>query len=140
MSGGSWNYASYDISDAASRMAIWDKELSELLEDLSHVCHDCEWADDSDISEEDARDAIKRFKAKWFGTDRAERLPQTQCPYYHGDRHYCSVHEDVRAIDRDALLALADEMNDACPESASVAIGYIDDYALRIREACGVAR
>ena len=40
-------------------------------------------------------------------------------------------------VDRDALLALADEMNDACPESASVAIGYIDDYARRIREACG---
>ena len=39
--------------------------------------------------------------------------------------------------DRDALLALAEEMNGACPESASVAIGYIDDYALRIREACG---
>ena len=43
-------------------------------------------------------------------------------------------------IDRDALLALADEMDNACPESASVAIGYIDDYALRIREACGVER
>ena len=40
-------------------------------------------------------------------------------------------------IDRDALLALADEMNGACPESASVAIGYIDDYASRIREAVG---
>lgn len=63
--------------------------------------------------------------------------PPTQCPYYHSDRHYCSIH-DVPAIDRDALLALADEMDDACPESASVAIGYIDDYARRIREALGV--
>ena len=41
-------------------------------------------------------------------------------------------------VDRDALLAIADEMNDACPESASVAIGYLDDYACRIREAVGV--
>lgn len=40
--------------------------------------------------------------------------------------------------DRDALLALAEEMDNACPESASVAIGCIDDYALRIREALGV--
>ena len=40
-------------------------------------------------------------------------------------------------VDLCALLALADEMDDACPESASVAIGYIDDYALRIREAVG---
>ena len=44
---------------------------------------------------------------------------------------------EYAGIDRDALLALADEMNDACPESASVAIGYIDDYARRIREAVG---
>ena len=49
-------------------------------------------------------------------------------------RHYQPM-PDVKA-----LLALADEMDVACPESASVAIGYIDDYALRIREACGVAR
>ena len=33
--------------------------------------------------------------------------PPTQCPYYHSDRHYCSIH-DVPAIDRDALLALAE--------------------------------
>ena len=44
---------------------------------------------------------------------------------------------ELTGIDRDALLALADEMDDACPESASVAIGYIDDYARRIREAVG---
>ena len=44
---------------------------------------------------------------------------------------------DYMGIDRDALLALVDEMDDACPESGSVAIGYIDDYARRIREAVG---
>ena len=32
--------------------------------------------------------------------------PPRQCPYYHGDRHYCSIH-DVPAMDRDALLELA---------------------------------
>ena len=28
--------------------------------------------------------------------------PPTQCPYYHSDRHHCSIH-DIPAIDRDAL-------------------------------------
>ena len=48
----------------------------------------------------------------WYpASDAADRLadliePPTQCPYYHSDRHYCSIH-DVPAIDRDALLALA---------------------------------
>ena len=58
--------------------------------------------------------------------------PPTQCPYYRSDRHYCSIH-DVPAIDRDALLKLADEMD----------YGYnfpdvAHDYAMRIRKACGV--
>ena len=33
--------------------------------------------------------------------------PPTQCPYYHSDRHYCSIH-DVPAMDRDALIELAE--------------------------------
>ncbi|WP_291290399.1 hypothetical protein [Enorma sp.] len=37
--------------------------------------------------------------------------PPLQCPHYHSDRHYCSVHEDVAVIDRDALLALADVLS-----------------------------
>lgn len=40
-------------------------------------------------------------------------------------------------IDRDALLELADEMDGAYPDSRDVAVEYIDDYARRIREACG---
>ena len=39
--------------------------------------------------------------------------PPLQCPYYRSDRHYCSIH-DVPAMDRDALLALADEMARVC--------------------------
>ena len=58
-----------------------------------------------------------------------------------GDKLDEAVHRamaEYAGVDREALLALADEMDDACPESASVAIGYIDDYARRIREALGV--
>ena len=55
----------------------------------------------------------------------------------HAVRRASGFIPDYMGIDRDALLALVDEMDDACPESASVAIGYIDDYARRIREAVG---
>ena len=36
--------------------------------------------------------------------------PPARCPHYHSGRHYCSVHEDMALVDREALLALADEM------------------------------
>jgi hypothetical protein len=41
-------------------------------------------------------------------------------------------------IDRGALLELAEEMDGVYPDSRDVAVEYIDDYARRIREACGV--
>ena len=43
--------------------------------------------------------------------------PPTQCPYYHSDRHHCSAYDDV--VDRDTLLALADEMQRDLDECAS---------------------
>lgn len=42
-------------------------------------------------------------------------------------------------IDRDALLALADEMETADPEDLDVAIDYVTECASRIREALGVS-
>lgn len=44
---------------------------------------------------------------------------------------------EYTGIDLDALLELADEMDRAYPDSRDVAVEYIDDYARRIREACG---
>lgn len=72
--------------------------------------------------------------------------PPTQCPYYHSDRHYCSVHEDLQVIDRDALLALADEIdrksNDGSvnPDPMRPLASSLElfGYARRIREALGV--
>ena len=66
--------------------------------------------------------------------------PPTQCPYYHSDRHYCSIH-DVPAIDRDALLALADEMQRDLDECASdhEIVGKLQYQIDRIREALGVS-
>ena len=88
----------------------------------------------------------------WYAAaDAADRLadliePSAQCPYYHGDRHYCSIH-DVPAIDRDALLALADEMEEfgnLPVKHPGIRVLHNDDfsielgYARRIREALGV--
>lgn len=88
----------------------------------------------------------------WYpAADAADRLadliePPTQCPHYNSDRHYCSIH-DVPAIDRDALLALADEMEEfgnLPVKHPGIRVLHNDDfsrelgYARRIREALGV--
>ena len=50
----------------------------------------------------------------------------------------CHLYEPK--VDRDALLALADEIEDN-DVTYSVSTQYVlDDYARRIREACGVER
>lgn len=80
--------------------------------------------------------------ADWVGI--AHRLadliePPTQCPYYHSDRHYCSAYDDV--VDRDALLALADEMeSDArvLGDDYGVAADVLRTRAAQLREAFGV--
>lgn len=106
--------------------------------------------------------------------------PPTQCPYYHSDRHYCSIHDvpatsqkvaeemfgkmchstkeeadaydamlksksvEIHPVDREALLALAGEMQGYADGAASgdgfpyVNAGSLWSYADRIREACGV--
>ena len=69
-----------------------------------------------------------------------------QCPHYHSDTHYCSIHEDIQPIDRDALLVLADEIdrksNDGTvnPDPMKPIASSLDlfGYARRIREAVGV--
>ena len=65
--------------------------------------------------------------------------PPRQCPYYHSDRHRCSAYDDV--VDRDALLALADEM-----DAYSIQFGTglqactIQAWAFSIRESLGVSK
>lgn len=78
--------------------------------------------------------------ADWVGI--AHRLadliePPTQCPYYRSDRHYCSAYDDV--VDRDALLALADEMDDLAEAwGGKYPTNRVAAYARSIREALGV--
>lgn len=64
--------------------------------------------------------------------------PPRGCPCYDSAEHRCSFH-DAPAVDRDALLVLADELEDN-DVTYSVSTQYVlDDYARRIREACGEA-
>ena len=74
MSGGSYNYA-YITVEAEYVGKMFDAELDSLMKDLVVVLHDLEWWVDDDISEEDYRDAVRKFKKKWFG-NRDERLVQ----------------------------------------------------------------
>ena len=68
--------------------------------------------------------------------------PPRQCPYYDSGRHWCSIH-DVPTIDRDALLALAEELEeDACWEVQTSGdtrgAWRLKDTCDRIREELGV--
>lgn len=104
------------------------------------------WTDDSDWGWKDVSNLV---------ADLIE--PPTQCPYYRSDRHYCSAYDDV--VDRDALLALADEMEGekrdiscatcradfgmACYDykpNATCMEACLRYYARRIRDALGVER
>ena len=73
MSGGSYNYECYRV-DEEYVGAMHDAELDEMMKDLVEVLHDVEWWQSGDICEEDYRQTVKVFKAKWFDSDRGERL------------------------------------------------------------------
>ena len=66
--------------------------------------------------------------------------PPRKCPCYDSGRHRCSIH-DVPAIDRAALLALADEMQgelDECADDHEI-VGNLQSQINRIRKALGVS-
>ena len=73
MSGGSYNYEYCRVEDEYVG-AMHDAELDEMMKDLVEVLHDVEWWQSSDICEDDYRKTVKAFKAKWFDSDRGERL------------------------------------------------------------------
>ena len=73
MSGGSYNYEYYRVEEEYVG-SMYDAELDEMMEDLVKVLHDVEWWQSGDIGEDDYRKTVKAFKAKWFDSDRCERL------------------------------------------------------------------
>ena len=73
MSGGSHDYICYRINDElCGRME--DKELNDLINDISILAHDLEWYHSGDIGRESYIKSINAFKKKWFKANRDERL------------------------------------------------------------------
>lgn len=72
MSGGSRNYFYRELEEQAGEMR--DRELDELVRDLSNVMHDLEWWESGDYGESAYREAVREFKHKWFGGAREEVL------------------------------------------------------------------
>ena len=72
MSGGSLNYICYSLAEVAGELR--DRELDDLVQDLSKVLHDAEWWLSRDIGEESYREKARKFKEKWFKESREERL------------------------------------------------------------------
>lgn len=64
MSGGSLNYFYCELQDHAKDFG--DKELDELVSDLSELFHDREWYLSSDTGIGDWNEARDAFKEKWF--------------------------------------------------------------------------
>lgn len=64
--------------------------------------------------------------------------PPLQCPHYHSDRHYCSVHDDA-IVDREALLETLSCMDAAVRWAGpDVERDIVEAWADDIREALGV--
>lgn len=73
MSGGSHNYIYCRIeTDLVGQME--DRELNDLMKDIVTLAHDLEWYHSSDISRDDYRESVRKFKDKWFKQSREERL------------------------------------------------------------------
>ena len=73
MSGGSHDYICFKIQEELCGQ-MRDAELNDLVQDVANLAHDLEWADSCDISYEDYKTSIHKFKEKWFESDRHQRL------------------------------------------------------------------
>lgn len=72
-SGGSYDYIS-DKLDMYCSNNMHDIELDDLIKDLIPLLHELEWWQSGDTREENYRAEVKKFKEKWFGTERVDRL------------------------------------------------------------------
>lgn len=74
MSGGSMDYLCYKIENQLSY--VDDLEVKELMTDLAELMHDLEWWQSGDYSRDSYEETLSKFKAKWFGDNRNERLKE----------------------------------------------------------------
>ena len=73
MSGGSRNYICNKIDDYLCGQ-MYDEELNDLMKDICQLAHDVEWYDSADFGEEEYFASVRKFKKKWFLTERNVRL------------------------------------------------------------------
>ena len=73
MSGGCKNYICYKIENELVGQ-MHDKELDDLMKDIAELVHDLEWFEDADYSYDTYKATADKFKNKWFGNSRSERL------------------------------------------------------------------
>jgi hypothetical protein len=74
VSGGSMDYLCYKIENQLSY--IDDPEIKDLMTDLAELMHDLEWWQSGDYSRDSYEETLSKFKAKWFGDNRNERLKE----------------------------------------------------------------
>ena len=72
MSGGYMDYVYARVAEAAAY--VKDKEVHDLLMDLSELLHDLEWYESGDYGRDTYLRSLAEFKKKWFKDDRSERL------------------------------------------------------------------
>lgn len=75
MSGGSHDYLCFRMEDLFVG-GMHDAELDELMEDICELCHDLEWWQSGDYSEDAYRMTAQAFKKKWLYGNRDYRLCQ----------------------------------------------------------------
>lgn len=122
------------------------REVARRLRELEVCEFDGEFIDCGEV--ENALGLVSDDGA-WYEAEGVTRLadliePPRQCPCYDSGRHWCSIH-DVPIIDRDALLALAEEMVEMFRIGAFTGEGLDargcrvlhGKYTRRIREARG---
>lgn len=73
MSGGSYSYIYSRLEEECGRR-MYDAEMNDLIKDLCDVLHDLEWWQSGDYSEDQYRETLEKFKAKWFKGNRKNRL------------------------------------------------------------------
>lgn len=72
MSGGHMNYIYRRIEECGKY--VDDAEIKDLIIDLAELMHDLEWYLSGDYGQYDYEESLSKFKDKWFGENRNERL------------------------------------------------------------------
>ncbi len=80
MSGGSYSYIYRRVEEeCVNRM--FDSQLNEMMKDLVKVLHDLEWWQSCDCDEKRYREAVTKFKKKWFKQTKTDVRKQIESEF-----------------------------------------------------------